>query len=455
MDLSSPSASKAVGIVRALRQAGHDAYLAGGCVRDFLLARPPKDLDIATSASPRQITGLFSRVLPVGEKYGVVCVLIDGDTFEVTTFRRDLDYQDGRHPTEVEFSDPRQDALRRDFTINGMFYDPLEAKLIDYVGGEKDLRDQIIRTIGDPLQRFAEDRLRMMRAVRFSCQLGFGIDSRTFSAIRAHAEQILSVSWERIRDELLKALTSPRPAEALDLLDQSRLLEILFPEVHAMHGVEQPPQFHPEGDVFVHTRLMLANLRHPTATLSLGILLHDVGKPLCFEVKERIRFDLHVELGTLLAADICGRLRLSNELSQQVGELVRHHLRFMHVPEMRESTLKRFLRLEHFDEHLELHRLDCLASHGDLSTWEFCSRKLQELSSEQVAPPPLLNGRDLIGMGFTPGPQFGQILVALEDAQLEGRVADREAAIRFVSAHFNPGTQPHPDQELKGEQGDR
>lgn len=441
MDLSSPSASKAVAIIRSLRLAGCEAYLAGGCVRDFLLGRSPKDLDIATSASPEQVSGLFSKVLLLGAKYGVVCVILDGEPFEVTTFRRDLEYQDGRHPAQVEFADARQDALRRDFTINGIFFDPLESRLVDYVDGETDLQAGLIRSIGDPQLRFEEDRLRLLRAIRFSCELGFRIEERTFLAVQQLASRILSVSWERIRDELLKALTSRNPATALDLLDQSGLLAILLPEIHAMHGVEQPPQYHPEGDVFVHTRLMLEKMHDSTDTLSMGILLHDVGKPLSFEVKERIRFDLHVELGVLVAADVCDRLRLSNEQSTRIIDLVRHHLRFMHVPEMRESTLKRFLRMEHFDEHLELHRLDCLASHGDLSTWEFCHDKLGVLSREQVAPAPLLNGRDLIAMGYTPGPLFSKILSALEDAQLEGQVTHREEAVRFVTAHFSPNTE--------------
>lgn len=437
MDLTGGLASKAVEIVQVLRRAGYEAYFAGGCVRDFLLGRNPLDIDIATSASPDTVSSLLPKVIPVGLKYGVVSVVAGEHSFEVATFRRDVDYADGRHPTSVEFADSRHDALRRDFTVNGMFYEPLQKLVVDYVSGIADLQKKVIRTIGQPQQRFLEDKLRMMRAVRLACSLDFQIEPDTFSAIAGMAHCILEVSWERIRDELLKMFAGPRPARALDLLDTSGLLVFVLPEVSAAHDVAQPPQFHPEGDVYTHTRMMFELMGKPTPTLALGVLLHDIGKPITFDIKERIRFDLHVDVGCVLADDVCQRLKLSREETDRIVDLVRHHLRFMHVREMRESTLKRFLRIENFPEHLELHRLDCLASHGDVSNWEFCRNKLDSLSREQVLPPPLLTGDDLIGMGYRPGPVFKEMLRALEDAQLDGLISSREEAIEFVASRYS------------------
>ncbi|MFZ0427078.1 MAG: CCA tRNA nucleotidyltransferase, partial [Acidobacteriota bacterium] len=363
----------ALRIVRILREAGHEAYYAGGAVRDLLLDRPVSDIDIATSAEPSQIESLFPATVPVGRQFGVLIVREGDQQYEVATFRRDLGYADGRHPTGVDFSNAREDALRRDFTINALFYDPEAERVLDFVAGRADLKSGIVRTVGDPAQRFAEDKLRLIRAVRFSCELGFSIESSTLRELKARAGQIVQVSSERIRDELLKILTGRGPAEGLELLHETGLLASFLPEVAAMAGVPQPPEFHPEGDVFVHTCLMFRLAGPLHEALALGILLHDVGKPGTFRVAERIRFDGHAELGATLTDSIGRRLRLPNETIHRVVELVRGHLRFMHVRDMRESTLKRFLRQEHFADHLELHRLDCLASHGDLSNYEFCT----------------------------------------------------------------------------------
>ncbi len=422
----------ALRIVRILREAGHEAYYAGGAVRDLLLDRPVSDIDIATSAEPSQIESLFPATVPVGRQFGVLIVREGDQQYEVATFRRDLGYADGRHPTGVDFSNAREDALRRDFTINALFYDPEAERVLDFVAGRADLKSGIVRTVGDPAQRFAEDKLRLIRAVRFSCELGFSIESSTLRELKARAGQIVQVSSERIRDELLKILTGRGPAEGLELLHETGLLTSFLPEVAAMAGVPQPPEFHPEGDVFVHTCLMFRLAGPLHEALALGILLHDVGKPGTFRVAERIRFDGHAELGATLTDSIGRRLRLPNETIHRVVELVRGHLRFMHVRDMRESTLKRFLRQEHFADHLELHRLDCLASHGDLSNYEFCTAKMAEFSQEVIRPQPLLNGHDLIRAGLEPGPLFSRILTELEDRQLEGEITNREQAWEWL-----------------------
>ncbi len=422
----------ALRIVRILREAGHEAYYAGGAVRDLLLDRPVSDIDIATSAEPSQIESLFPATVPVGRQFGVLIVREGDQQYEVATFRRDLGYADGRHPTGVDFSNAREDALRRDFTINALFYDPEAERVLDFVAGRADLKSGIVRTVGDPAQRFAEDKLRLIRAVRFSCELGFSIESSTLRELKARAGQIVQVSSERIRDELLKILTGRGPAEGLELLHETGLLASFLPEVAAMAGVPQPPEFHPEGDVFVHTCLMFRLAGPLHEALALGILLHDVGKPGTFRVAERIRFDGHAELGATLTDSIGRRLRLPNETIHRVVELVRGHLRFMHVRDMRESTLKRFLRQEHFADHLELHRLDCLASHGDLSNYEFCTAKMAEFSQEVIRPQHLLNGHDLIRAGLEPGPLFSRILTELEDRQLEGEITNREQAWEWL-----------------------
>jgi len=427
---------KACDVLYRLRDNGYEAYFAGGCVRDLILSRVSPDIDIATSAKPEEVTRLFPRVVPIGIKYGVVAVIWEGQCFEVTTFRRDYDYRDHRHPDRIEFTDAQTDAQRRDFTLNGLFYDPTQSQVIDFVNGLEDITNGCIRAIGCPRDRFEEDPLRMLRAVRFAGVLDFRIEPQTMKAIQAGFQDILTVSWERIRDEIVKMFTGPKPAEGLDLLDESGLLSVVLPEVQAMHGVEQPVEFHPEGDVFTHTRLMLSWLEYPTITLVMGVLLHDVGKPATFQVSDRIRFDRHVEVGCALAETVCRRLKFPNEETKRILDLVGQHMRFMPVQEMRPGTLKRFLRQEHFEEHLELHRVDCLGSHGDLSNWIFCRQQLETLQTEEMRPRRLLGGRDLIRLGYIPGPQFRQILMSLEDAQLEGQIQQYEQAVQWVTNQF-------------------
>jgi putative nucleotidyltransferase with HDIG domain len=444
----------ATSIVQTLRQRGFQAYLVGGCVRDLLLGREPKDYDVATNATPGQVMDIFPETYAVGAQFGVVLVPApEGDVassvstesssedreVEVATFRSDIGYSDGRHPDEVRFSrDPREDVARRDFTINGMLLDPATDEVLDFVGGRKDLAAGIIRTIGDPEKRFAEDKLRMLRAVRFAARFEYAIEPNTFAAIQKLAELIQIVSHERVRDELTRMLTEGHARRAFLLLDESGLLKHVLPEISAMKGVEQPPEFHPEGDVFVHTLLLLDNLPHPCPlTLAWGALLHDVGKPATFRrAPDRIRFDGHVGVGVKMAEEICGRLRFSNDETAQIIALVENHMRFGHVSRMKESTLKRFLRMPAFEEHLALHRADSLASHRNLNTYEFLQKKRAEIPPEKMRPAPLLTGDDLIAAGHAPGPKFREILNAVEDAQLEGRLASRDAALDFVRQEF-------------------
>lgn len=434
--LMSAMGEKAIEIIRILREAGFRAYWAGGSVRDLVMGHEPQDYDVATDARPEQVMKLFPKTVPVGVSFGVVKVIENEFEFEVTTFRSDGRYIDGRHPAEVHYSDDREDAARRDFTINGMFYDPLKKEIIDYVEGRRDIAAGVIRAIGDPHERFEEDKLRLMRAIRFSARFGYGIEPRTEAALRDLAGQIQQISAERIRDELKKILTGPNPSAGVSLLIKTGLMKTIMPEVMAMDGVEQPKEFHPEGDVLTHTMLLLKNLDHPSFELALAALLHDVGKPPTFSIRDRIRFDNHCEVGAGMTEAICGRLRLSNEQTERVADLVRDHLRFKDVQQMRESTLKRFLRQPSFSDHLELHRLDCLASHGDLTNWEFCKKKLAELGPEEIRPKRLLTGDDLIAMGYRPGPLFTKILTQLEDAQLEGSLKSRDEAVEWVRREF-------------------
>jgi len=430
-------------VAGSLRGAGHQAYLVGGCVRDLLLGRPPKDFDVSTDAPPERIVELFPGSGKVGAHFGVVLVRGSGGHVEVATFRSDRDYTDGRRPSSVRFeTDPRQDVLRRDFTINGLMMDPETGEILDFVDGRADLEKGLVRAIGDPEIRFREDRLRMLRAVRFAARLRFAIEPATLAAIRRHRGAIADVSAERVRDELARILTEGGARYGFELLDATGLVENLLPEVAAMKGVAQPPEFHPEGDVWVHTLLLLEKFERPTATLAWGALLHDVGKPPTFRVAERIRFDGHVEEGVRLAHGILGRLRFSREDQEQVEALVENHMRFKDAHRMKESTLKRFLRLPRFAEHLELHRLDCLASSGRLDNYEFVRRKLTELPEEELKPAPLLTGRDLIAVGYTPGPDFSKILAAVDDAQLEGRIHSREEALQLVGELFGPPLRP-------------
>jgi poly(A) polymerase len=424
---------EALHVLRALKKAGYTALLAGGSVRDRLLGREPLDYDVATSATPAEVMGMFPRVKPVGVKYGVVLVLVGENAVEVATFRRDSVYGDGRRPDSVAFSvDPAEDAQRRDFTINGLFLDPDTDEVLDFVGGREDLDRGIVRAIGIPEERFAEDRLRMLRAVRFSCALGFDIADTTFVAIGGLAPLISSVSGERIRDELLKILTGPEPGRGLRLLQESGLLAGILPEIAAMVGVAQPEQFHPEGDVFTHTCLVLDHLRAPRPILALAALLHDVGKPPTFVVKERIRFDRHPQVGAEMAEVICRRLRMSRRETEEVCELVHDHLKFMSIKDMREARLRRFLTTELAEDHLELHRADCLGCHRKLSNYEFALERRAEFLASPPPRQPLLSGKDLIELGLTPGPLFAEILTEVEDQRLEGHLMTREQALQWV-----------------------
>lgn len=427
----------ATAIVRRLRSEGFQAYLVGGCVRDLVMGRTPQDYDVTTDATPNQVLKLYPDALPVGAQFGVVIVPREAGNVEVATFRSDGIYADGRHPREVRYAQTAQeDVQRRDFTINGLLYDPVSDQVLDFVGGQADIRARRLRTIGDPAERFNEDRLRMLRAVRFSARLGFKLEPAVLAAIRQFAAQIHIVSAERMRDEIVKILTEGEARRGLELLDEAGLLAEVLPEIKRLQGVEQPREFHPEGDVWTHTLLMLEAMRNPTLTLALGVLLHDVGKPPTFTVRERIRFDNHVEVGAKMAERICGRLRLSARETERVVELVRHHLRFKDFPNMRRSTQLRFLRLEGFREHLELHRLDCLASHGNLTNYELARRMLEETPKEAIKPAPLLRGDDLIARGYTPGPLFKRILQTVEDAQLEGRIHTPSEAWGLVEEQF-------------------
>jgi len=451
-----PEAKKrAAEIVRTLRQQGHQAYLAGGCVRDLLLSREPADYDVATDATPQQVMQIFPQTYAVGEQFGVVLVpesesggatgvpARQGTTVEVATFRSDAGYSDGRHPDEVRFTkSPQEDVQRRDFTINGMMLDPATNEVLDFVGGQDDLKAGIVRAIGDPERRFTEDKLRMLRAVRFAARFDYKIDTATMAAIQKLAPKIHQVSCERVREELTKMLIEGRARRAFELLDTTKLLPEVLPEIAAMKGVEQPPQYHPEGDVFVHTLLLLEKLQ-PNAsgsvskTLAWGALLHDVGKPATFRIApDRIRFDGHVEVGVKMAAEILRRLRFSNHETDQILALIDNHMRFGAVQRMKQSTLKKFLRLPDFEEHLELHRIDCLSSHGQLDAYEYAREQMRSMPPEAISPTPLITGRDLIEAGYEPGPRFKEVLTAVEDAQLEGRLTSREAAMEYVRREF-------------------
>jgi poly(A) polymerase len=464
----------AISVVRTLRERGYQAYLVGGCVRDLLLGRAPADYDVSTDATPDQVMRIFPETYAVGAQFGVVLVPVpkaekpsDREAqgslsagyseraltyeeptavghhhktcIEVATFRCDIGYSDGRHPDQVGFSrDPREDVQRRDFTINGLLLDPLEDRVLDFVGGQEDLQARIVRAIGDPGLRFAEDKLRMLRAVRFASRFEYAIEPATFTAIQQLAPRIHRVSRERIRDELTRMLTEGHARRAFELLDATGLLAEVLPEIEAMKGVEQPPEFHPEGDVFVHTLLMLERLPQPCpATLAWGALLHDAGKPPTFlRAPDRIRFDDHTNVGVKMAEAICRRLRFSNDDTEQILALVGNHMRFGDVERMKASTFKKFIRLPRFDQHLELHRLDCESSHRNLRLYNFTRQRMAELPPQAIRPEPLVTGDDLIAAGYAPGPLFKEILSAVEDAQLEGRLHSKKEAMQFVRREF-------------------
>jgi tRNA nucleotidyltransferase/poly(A) polymerase len=437
----------ALQIAERLTRCSHQAWLVGGCVRDMLLGREPQDYDISTDATPQQLLELFPRADLVGAQFGVV--LVDG--VEVATFRSDLEYRDGRHPEGVRFeSDPRQDVLRRDFTINALLLSahcwPDLSRVVDHVGGLSDLQSGIIRAIGEPERRFAEDHLRMLRAVRFAARFGFAIEPGTLAAIQNLHASIMGIAPERVRDELIRILTEGGARRGFELLNETGLLVDILPEIAALQGVAQPPEFHPEGDVWIHTLLMLQGLdesaARPTPALAMGVLLHDVGKPGTFRVAERIRFDGHVELGEKLAQNILDRLRFSNGDRDQILALIGNHMRFGDVHRMRESTRKRFIRLPAFEEHLELHRLDCLSSFGDLRNYTLMKEQYERLEPQQLRPVPLMTGHDLIAAGYRPGPAFSKMLEAVEDAQLESRISSKEEALALIQSAFGPPAPP-------------
>src|SRR5256885_11855852 len=457
----------AISIARTLHDQGYQAYLVGGCVRDLLMGREPADYDIATDATPNEVMSIFPETYAVGAQFGVVLVPVPEaqckgqldanpepvpaeaiavghqhkSCVEVATFRCDVGYSDGRHPDEVRFSkDPREDVQRRDFTINGLLLDPIENKVLDYVGGQEDLKAKVVRAIGNPAVRFAEDKLRMLRAVRFAARFDYTIDPATLESIQQLASQIHQVSSERVRDELTRMLTEAHARRAFELLDETGLLREVLPEISAMKGVEQPPEFHPEGDVFVHTLLMLEKLPQPCpAALAWGVLLHDVGKPPTFRrAPDRIRFDEHARVGTKMAEAICRRLRFSGDETKQVVALVENHMRFGDAERMNPSTFKKFIRLPRFEQHLELHRLDCESSHGNLRLYNFTREKMNALPPEEVRPRLLLTGEDLISAGYSPGPLFKEILAAIEDAQLDGKLQSKQDAMQLVRREFPP-----------------
>jgi poly(A) polymerase len=426
-------------LLQKLRNAGHEAFFAGGCVRDMLLGLEPHDYDIATSALPEAVEKLFPRTIPVGAQFGVIIVLEDGYEIQVATFRYDGTYQDGRHPSGVIFTNAQEDAKRRDFTINGLFYDPMAKEIFDYVGGREDISRKIICAIGDPLQRFEEDKLRLLRAIRFATTLGFEINPVTWKALCQLAPEILCVSAERIRDELQKILLSPHRLRGFDLLDESGLLKKILPEIEKLKGCEQPPEFHPEGDVFVHTRIMLGMLPEKASLpLVLSVLFHDIGKPATRTVDEagKMRFYGHDQLGATMAERILQRLRFSNELIEAVVPAVRLHMSFKDVPKMRLSTIRRMMARPTFEDELELHRVDCGSSHGMLDNYELLLQKKEEFTNMPLIPPPLVTGQDLITLGAEPGPSFGKILQAVKDAQLENVIMTKAEALAWLGEQY-------------------
>jgi poly(A) polymerase len=429
-------------VVERLRKHRHVAYFAGGCVRDLVRGETPKDFDVATSARPEEVQKIFSRTYAVGAHFGVIVVLENGFQFEVATFRSDGVYLDGRRPVEVHFSSAEEDAKRRDFTINGMFFDPVAEEIIDFVGGRADLEEKLIRAIGDPAQRFTEDRLRMLRAVRFATVLNFAIETATWRALQQSAAQIDEISAERIREELVRIFVSPNRTRGWDLLDESGLMRAILPEIEAMKGCAQPEQFHPEGDVFRHTRIMLKLLpKEVSVPLVFSVLFHDVAKPRTATVDEsgRIRFNGHDRIGAEMTEQIMERLRFSRAEIDATVEMVRQHMVFKDVPRMRVAKLKRFMVRPTFAEELELHRVDCASSHQMLDNYDFLLRKREEFANEPIIPPPLVRGDDLIALGLNPGPKFGEILEAVETLQLESALQTREEALEWVKREYSLG----------------
>ena len=429
-------------VVVELRKAGHKAFCVGGCARDTLLGIEPKEYDITTSATPEEVSEIFPHTVPIGVSFGVILVITGKYQFEVATFRKDQSYTDGRHPDKVIYSSEEQeDVRRRDFTINGMLYDPIEEEVIDYVDGIRDIKSKIVQTIGDPYERFNEDKLRMMRAIRFSSRYNFELNLDTFLAIEKLAADITQVSGERIRDEITKIITQSNPGHGLNMLSVSGLLKYILPDVEIMNGVEQPPEFHPEGDVFIHTCLVLDKLHKNqggvvSPELAIGALLHDVGKPPTFSVSDRIRFNGHDKLGADMSKKICRELKFSNKQIEVIYALIRDHLKFKDVFNMKKSTLKRFIGMPHFEEHMALHLADCQASHGLTAAYDFVMEKYNDFEEEEIKPAPLISGRELIEMGYKPGPLFSDILNFVEEAQLEGEITNTQEAIEAVLENY-------------------
>lgn len=429
-----PAACAARRIADEIQQHGHEACIVGGGVRDLLLGRHPKDFDIATSATPPILKELFPNSFIVGAKFGVFLVRRDGYSIEVATFREEGEYHDRRRPELVRFSNLENDARRRDFTANALYYDPVKNAMIDIVGGQEDIQNHILRAVGEPEQRMQEDALRVIRGIRFAANLEFDIEPDTWAAICRAVPHLQEISIERVREELVRGFTGGHPDRFLDLLDQSGILTILLPEILAMKGCEQPPEFHPEGDVYIHTKLLLQNLKSdPTAELAMAVLLHDIGKPATQTFEDRIRFNGHDKVGAVMAEQVCKRLRFSNPQTQTITEMVSRHMGFINVPKMRTATLNRFLAKSTIEDELELHRVDCLASHRNLDTYNFAVKKLNEFRENEnfkgKLPEPLITGRDLIAIGLKPGPQFAVILRQLFDAQMEGTIKTREEGL--------------------------
>jgi len=429
---SDPPKAVAKRMIERLQRAGFSAFWVGGCVRDFLLGREPQDFDIATDARPEQVEKLFKRTIPVGKRFGVMLVVENQHQFQVATFRSEAEYRDGRHPARVIFAGARADAQRRDFTVNGLFYDPVSETLLDWVGGEKDLRAKIIRTIGAPEERFAEDHLRLLRAVRFSAQLNFAIEPETFAAIKRLAPKIKLISAERVRDELTKLFMPPHAARGLVLLRDSGLLEQVLPELGATISCEQSPDYHPEGTVFEHIRLMLENLPAGAGvSLPWAVLLHDIAKPLTAEKDLNtgaIHFYGHEKVGAEMARGILKRLRFPGREIDEIAACVRNHMQFKDVKQMRKATLRRLLLRGTFPLELELHRLDCLASHGALDHHTFLLAQARELEQKPAIRPPLLTGDDLIALGLKPGPAMGALLREIRERQLQDELKTRRQA---------------------------
>ncbi len=429
---------KALAIVRRLNQEGFKAYFAGGCVRDRVLGVEAKDFDIATDARPEVVQRLFDHTVAVGARFGVIVVMLDGEPFEVATFRADAPYVDGRRPSAVHYGTIEEDAKRRDFTIGGMFYDPANDRVIDLVGGMRDLRAGIVRAIGDPYERFAEDRLRILRAVRFAARLGFTIEPATWTAMKRASPSIVAIAAERIGEELVMVMTEGGAARGMDLLLESGLMAVLLPEVVELVGCAQPENFHPEGDVYRHTRLAVSMLEAGCAeTLAFGILLHDIAKPCCrAETNGKVTFYGHTDDGARTATEILARLKRSRFVQERVAYLVCNHLRLCMAPRMRQATLKRMLTEEGFDELLEVARLDALASSSYLGYYHFCRRAMRSMSEQEIRPARLIGGNDLIALGFTPGPNFKTILREVEDLQLDGALTTRDAALDYVRTRY-------------------